>query len=72
MDQTRQEIIIQLLQQENPWIENYNDLKQVVLNLTNIPRPPSLYELERLFHSCRRERDVARETLDLLRVRPCP
>ena len=70
MDTTRQEVIVQLLQQENPWIEHYNDLKSVVVNLTVMPKPPSMYEMERLYHSCRREPDVTRECLEIIRVRP--
>jgi hypothetical protein len=56
------------MQQEQPFIERYDDLKNVLRNLTLSNEPPSIYELERLFHSCREEAGVIRETVEQLRV----
>jgi hypothetical protein len=68
LEQTRDEIVEQLLKKDRPWIEDFNDLKSVIVDLTRSNKPTSLYQMERLFHSCRREPAVTREAVDLIKV----
>jgi hypothetical protein len=58
-----------ILQEENPWIENSADLVLVIEALTAENQPQRIVDMERLFHSCRMEREVTKEAMLLLRVR---
>ncbi|KAJ1515699.1 hypothetical protein HMI56_002119 [Coelomomyces lativittatus] len=51
-----------------PLIEHSADLIKVVRKLTKEGEPQCLYDMERLFHSCRVESEVTKETLHHLRI----
>ncbi|KAJ3337081.1 hypothetical protein HDU93_001654 [Gonapodya sp. JEL0774] len=50
-----------------PWIDTSADLVRVMKDLTSENRPQSIFEMERLFHSCRLEPEVTKETIYNLR-----
>lgn len=68
LDSTRERCVLELMMKEQPYIERYNDLKNVISNLTVTSDPTSIYELERLLHSCRVESGVTKEAIDILRT----
>ncbi|KNE63726.1 hypothetical protein AMAG_08813 [Allomyces macrogynus ATCC 38327] len=51
-----------------PWIDHSADLIKVLRKLTQEREPQALYDLELLYHSCRIEAEVTKETLHHLRV----
>ncbi|KAI9136521.1 hypothetical protein BKA69DRAFT_1103644 [Paraphysoderma sedebokerense] len=65
---TRRLVLYSLLQRENPWIEHSGDLIQVIKNLTMEHEPQTVYDMEKLFHSCRLESEVTKEAIYHLRV----
>ena len=53
----------------NPWIEHTQQLTEVITKLTKENVPHSIYDLERLYHSCRLQTEVTKEALHILRKR---
>eukprot|EP01135_Chromosphaera_perkinsii_P006539 Nk52_evm11s539 gene=Nk52_evmTU11s539 len=64
---TRITVLRHLESLENPWIEHTQQLKEVIKKLTKENIPHSIYDLERLYHSCRLQTEVAKEALHILR-----
>ncbi|KAJ3087848.1 hypothetical protein HK100_008222 [Physocladia obscura] len=64
---TRRHALRQLLQEENPWIENSVDLNRIIDALTSDTKPQLIVDMERLFHSCKIESEVTKEATNLLR-----
>ena len=48
--------------------ENAADLSKLIISLCNAQKPQSMEEMERLFHSCKREPQVGRETINFLKI----
>lgn len=69
MDAIREFILKQLLQEKSPWIDNPRALDKIIIRLTSEYKPQSMEDLERLYHSCRLEREVTKEALLYLKVR---
>ncbi|KAJ3409834.1 hypothetical protein HDV05_004187 [Chytridiales sp. JEL 0842] len=64
---TRRRALSYILEEEEPWIENSADLAVVIDALTAENQPQRIVDIERLFHSCRLEREVTKEAMLLLR-----
>ncbi|ORZ39445.1 hypothetical protein BCR44DRAFT_110117, partial [Catenaria anguillulae PL171] len=66
---TRHHILDHLLQRHgHPWIDHSAELIRVLRKLTQEREPQTLYDIERLYHSCRQEVEVTKETLHHLRL----
>ncbi|KXS12894.1 hypothetical protein M427DRAFT_390468 [Gonapodya prolifera JEL478] len=50
-----------------PWIDTSADLVNIMKDLTAENKPQSVFDMERLFHSCRLEPEVTKETIYNLR-----
>lgn len=68
MDATRQLALRKLLEEHNPWIANPTELDKIVIALTRENKPQKIQDMERLYHSCRLEREVTKETIIFLKV----
>ena len=68
IEKTRLMILDQLLKQKKPWVEHSIDLRKIIVNLTKSDQPQSMYEIERLFQSCRRGTEITNEAFELLKV----
>ena len=66
---TRRHILNSLLQMDKPWIEHSAELQMVLQSLASDSQPQRLWDMERLFHSCRLESEVTREAIVTIRVR---
>ena len=64
----RQVVLNELIQEENPWIDNSEDLGNLIACLTGEINSNRLSDTERLYHSCRVEPEVTLETVKLLKV----
>jgi hypothetical protein len=69
MRQVRRDAFSRLSTQSNPWIEHSTDLARVLDNVTSEHEIQTVYEVERLFHSCRIEPEVTKEAISTLKVR---
>ncbi|KAI8913207.1 hypothetical protein EDD86DRAFT_199944, partial [Gorgonomyces haynaldii] len=63
---TRHQILEMLLKEENPWIDTSASLTRTLWSMIHAQKEPSIEDLERLYHSCVREPQVGRETLNYL------
>ncbi|ORX82127.1 hypothetical protein BCR32DRAFT_244381 [Anaeromyces robustus] len=69
IDNVRREVLLYLVSQESPWITTSNELLNSLNRLTHESKPQRILEIERLFHSCRMESEVTKETIYYLRKR---
>ncbi|KAI9189819.1 hypothetical protein H9P43_001252 [Blastocladiella emersonii ATCC 22665] len=53
---------------DHPWIDHSAELIRVLRKLTQEREPQTLFDVERLYHSCRQEVEVTKETLHHLRL----
>eukprot|EP01047_Picozoa_sp_COSAG01_P026214 COSAG01_NODE_1682_length_9500_cov_7.543666_8_plen_662_part_00 len=68
--QLQAEVFEQLEAQDDfPWVATTEDLQAVLKNLLSDTKPVSMYDMERLFHSCRLFAGVSIETLAQLKRR---
>eukprot|EP00002_Diphylleia_rotans_P030628 TRINITY_DN6309_c0_g1_i7.p1 TRINITY_DN6309_c0_g1~~TRINITY_DN6309_c0_g1_i7.p1 ORF type:complete len:163 (-),score=39.92 TRINITY_DN6309_c0_g1_i7:207-695(-) len=51
----------------NPWIDHTDYLYEIIDNLIAEGKPQSIFDMERLFHSCRLNEEVTKETLTAIR-----
>jgi hypothetical protein len=64
------ELGVSLQTNRNMFIEAYHELKRCLKMLISEPEKTlNLNDLERLYHSCRRQAEVAKETFEMLKVR---
>ncbi|KAL2911807.1 Serine/threonine-protein kinase tousled-like 2 [Polyrhizophydium stewartii] len=64
---SRHQVLKQLLLEPSPWIEESSSLTRIITNLTAEYQPQQVVDMERLFHSCRIEPEVTKETIIILR-----
>jgi len=69
LENVRREVLYYLVNQESPWITTSNELNDLLHRLTHEDKPQRILEIERLFHSCRMESEVTKETIYFLRKR---
>eukprot|EP00741_Cyanophora_paradoxa_P023526 tig00021589_g22728.t1 len=67
LEATRMTVLRELSQSEHSWITHTQDLFQVLKNLTSEDKAQSIYDMERLFHSCRLNKMVTLETINVLK-----
>ena len=67
LEATRHEALAVLLRQENPWIDNPTSLSTILSALTVEHAPQKILDMERVYHSCRLEKEVTKETLMILK-----
>lgn len=67
MNESRIKALEELLKEPNPWIENFESLSNSITELTAEHQSQKLVDVERLFHSCRLETEVATESIRLLK-----
>jgi hypothetical protein len=66
---TRNHVLTALIKtRARPWIDHSAELIRVLRRLTQEHEPQAIYDLERLYHSCRLESEVTKETLTHMRV----
>ncbi|KAJ3219516.1 hypothetical protein HK099_004675, partial [Clydaea vesicula] len=63
----RKKILTKLVAEKDPWIFNSYKLNEILDNLTQEHGKQNLFDLERLFHSCRLESEVLKESLPILK-----
>ncbi|KAJ3353725.1 hypothetical protein HDU83_006442 [Entophlyctis luteolus] len=64
---TRRQALRQILKEPHPWIENSVDLELIIDALVSESKPQLIVDMERLFHSCKIEYEVAKEATNILR-----
>jgi len=69
LENIRREVLYYLVNQESPWITAANELSDLLFHLTDENKPQRILEIERLYHSCRMESEVTKETIYFLRKR---
>ncbi|ORX52569.1 hypothetical protein BCR36DRAFT_350030 [Piromyces finnis] len=69
IENVRREVLLYLIKQESPWITTSDELNKVLSNLTHEKKPQRILEIERVFHSCRLESEVTKETIYFIRKR---
>jgi len=67
LEATRMHVLRELTSNNCSWITHTQDLFDVIKNLTQEEKPQSIYDMERLFHSCRLNKEVTRETVACLK-----
>jgi len=69
IENVRREVLLYLVRQESPWITTSDELYKSLNRMTHETKPQRILEIERLFHSCRMESEVTKETIYYIRVR---
>ncbi len=64
----RHKSLLNFLKEPKPWIDTSESLQKCIASLTGEHTTFSFDSLERLYHSCRMEREVAMESFLLLKV----
>lgn len=65
---TRRHVLRELLKLSNPWIQHSAELGGIMGSLTSMNQPQRIWDMERLFHSCRLEQEVTKEAINVLKV----
>ncbi|RKO87693.1 hypothetical protein BDK51DRAFT_42346 [Blyttiomyces helicus] len=68
LEASRRRALDRLSEEKNPWIEESSELARTLEALTAEHAPQRIMDMERLFHSCRNEIEVTKETVLGLRV----
>ncbi len=63
----RVQVLKELMKSPNPWITHTEDLYSCIYSLTEDRIPQKVYDMERLFHSCRLNKETVRETMGILK-----
>jgi len=67
IENVRREVLLYLVRQESPWITTSDELYKSLNRMTHETKPQRILEIERLFHSCRMESEVTKETIYYIR-----
>ena len=68
LEATRHDALAVLLKQQDPWIDNPTALNSILGALTAEHQPQKIIDMERVYHSCRLEKEVTKECMALLKV----
>eukprot|EP00002_Diphylleia_rotans_P030625 TRINITY_DN6309_c0_g1_i4.p1 TRINITY_DN6309_c0_g1~~TRINITY_DN6309_c0_g1_i4.p1 ORF type:complete len:498 (-),score=116.61 TRINITY_DN6309_c0_g1_i4:207-1700(-) len=67
LEATQNQVLRELAKMPNPWIDHTDYLYEIIDNLIAEGKPQSIFDMERLFHSCRLNEEVTKETLTAIR-----